>query len=157
MIDNIEYGLERLKDIVEKEAREEEETTEQTKKEDNIDLTATENERPLKEAYRSFMIPGTTKADIDSYFNRTKSLIEDHQQRAQQIGGNTGDEYIRVAMPFNSLTTEFFQGSDIDGLIQRMFAHIKTQIENLQMPVITLSAYRCSVNTANGTLKRLAK
>ena len=37
-------------------------------------------------------------------------------------------------MPFNSLMTEFFQGSDINDLIQRMLAHIKTQVENLRMP-----------------------
>ena len=55
-MDNIHYGQERLKDIVEKEARkEEEEPTEQT--EDNIDLTARENERVLKGVYRSFLIP----------------------------------------------------------------------------------------------------
>ena len=36
--------------------------------------------------------------------------------------------------------TEFFQGSDINGLIQCMLAYIKTQVENPQMPesVITL-------------------
>ena len=44
IVRNIEYGQERLRYIVEKEAKEEDEqTTEQ--KEDNIDLTATENER----------------------------------------------------------------------------------------------------------------
>ena len=68
MMQDTGYGRERLKDIVEKEAgEEEEETTEQT--EDNIDLTARENERALKGAYRSFVIPGTPKADIDSYFD----------------------------------------------------------------------------------------
>ena len=30
--------------------------------------------------------------------------------------------------------TEFFEGSDIGGLIQRMFEHIKTQVENPRMP-----------------------
>ena len=40
-MDNIEYGRERLKDIVEKEGRQEQE--EQT--EGNIDLTVTESER----------------------------------------------------------------------------------------------------------------
>ena len=30
--------------------------------------------------------------------------------------------------------TEFFQGSDINDLIQLMLAHIKTQVENLGMP-----------------------
>ena len=30
--------------------------------------------------------------------------------------------------------TEFFEISDINDLIQRMFAHIKTQVENPKMP-----------------------
>ena len=37
-------------------------------------------------------------------------------------------------MPFNSLMTEFFEGSDINDLIQRMLAHIKTQVEHPRMP-----------------------
>ena len=37
-------------------------------------------------------------------------------------------------MPFNSLMTEFFEGSDINDLIQRMLAHIKTQVQNPRMP-----------------------
>ena len=167
MMDNIEYGRERLKEIVEKEAREEEkETTEQTREEeeeDNIDLTPQEHKRALKGAYRSFAIPGTSKTDIDSYFDQTKphikALIEDQLKEiqsakaimtlwvrwkkpvklaitldlkdvegAQDAGGNTGDNYIRVEMPFNSLMTEFFEGSDTDELIQRVFTYIKTQI-----------------------------
>ena len=163
-MDNIKYGRERLKDITEKEAREEEEATEQTE-EDNIDLTPHEHERALNGAYGSFVVPGAPKTDIDSYFDRTKrhikTSIEDQLKQmqstkvimtlrvrwrkpikstitldpedlesAQEIGGNIGDNYIRVEMPFNSLMTEVFEGSDIDGLIQRMFAHIKTQVEN---------------------------
>ena len=168
IMDNMGYGQKKLKDIVEKEAEEEEETTEQTL-EDNIDLTATENERVLKRVYRSFVIPRTPKAYIDSYFDRTKphikTLIEDQLKEmqsakiimtlwvrwkkpvkstitldtedlegAQDIGGNTGDNYISVEMPFNSLMAEIFEGSYIDGLIQRMFAHIKTQVENPRIP-----------------------
>ena len=88
MMDNIEYGWERLKDIVEKETREEEEeTTEQTREEDNIDLTPQEDEIALKEAYRSFVIPGTPKTDTDSYFGQTKphikALIEDQLKEMQ--------------------------------------------------------------------------
>ena len=44
------------------------------------------------------------------------------------------DNYTRVEMPFNSLMTEFFEGSDINELIKRMLAHIKTQVENPRMP-----------------------
>ena len=88
MMDNIEYGWERLKYIVEKEAREEEEeTTEQTREEDNIDLTPQEDEIALKGAYRSFVIPGTPKTDTDSYFGQTKphikALIEDQLKEMQ--------------------------------------------------------------------------
>ena len=48
--------------------------------------------------------------------------------------GGPGDNYIRVEMPFNSLMTEFFESDDINDLIQRMFAYIKTQAENPPMP-----------------------
>ena len=44
------------------------------------------------------------------------------------------DNYTRVEMSFNSLMTEFFEGSDINDLIRSMLAHIKTQVENPQMP-----------------------
>ena len=47
---------------------------------------------------------------------------------------NKEDGYVRVKMPFNSLMTEFFQGRDINDLIQRMLAYIKTQVENPRMP-----------------------
>ena len=36
-------------------------------------------------------------------------------------------------MSFNSLMTEFFESSEFSELIQRMLAHIKTQVENLRM------------------------
>ena len=47
---------------------------------------------------------------------------------------NEEDGYIRVEMPFNSLMTEFFEGSDISDLIQRMLAKIKAQTENPKFP-----------------------
>ena len=61
------------------------------------------------------------------------SLIElgtEDTKNVQDVDGITGDNYIRYEMPFNSLMTEFFKGSDINDLIQGMFAHIKTQVEN---------------------------
>ena len=65
MMENMGYGQERLKDVVEKEAEEE-----------DIDLTLHEHERVLRGAYRSFVIPGTPKTDIDSYFDQTKPHIK---------------------------------------------------------------------------------
>ena len=51
---------------------------------------------------------------------------------------NSGDNYIRVEMPFNSLMTEFFEGGDISDLIQSILAHIKTQIKNPLMLRVSL-------------------
>ena len=52
----------------------------------------------------------------------------------QDSDGSTGDNYIKVEMSFNTLMTEFFEGSDINDLIQGILAHIKTQVENPRMP-----------------------
>ena len=54
-IDNIRYWGERLKDIIEKEARvEEEETTEKEEQtEDKVNLTPQDRERPLKGDYNT--------------------------------------------------------------------------------------------------------
>ena len=60
-------------------------------------------------------------------------------QNAQDVNGITSDNYIRVEMPFNSLMTEFFEGSNINDVIQGMLAHIKTQAENPRMPESGLS------------------
>ena len=70
MVEDMGYGQETLKDVVEKEAEEEQ------LQEEDIDLTSHEHERALKGAYRSFVIPGVPKTDIDSYFDQTKSYIE---------------------------------------------------------------------------------
>ena len=44
--------------------------------EEDVDLTPHEYERALKGAYRSFMMPGKPKTDIDSYFEEAKSYIK---------------------------------------------------------------------------------
>ena len=62
------------------------------------------------------------------------TLDPEDVEGVQDIGGNTGDNYIWVEMPFNSLMTEFFEGSDIKDLIQRVFAYIKTQGEIPRIP-----------------------
>ena len=140
MMENMEYGQqERLKDIVEKEAEEEEKP-----QEEDLDLTQHEHERVLKGAYRSFVIPGMSKIDIDSYFDQTKAHIrtliemgkmgfakkimtlwviweksitplieldpEDAKNAQDLADGITGDNYIWVEMPFNSIMTQCFSG-----------------------------------------------
>ena len=160
-----------LKGIVEKEAEEEEQ---QQEEEEDVDLTPHEHERVLRGAYRSFVMPGTPKIDIDSYFDQdkphVKTLIkkrlkemgsgeiimtlwvtwkkpmerplidlgpkdlEEYQGIALYLDDDTSDNYIRVEMPFNGLMTEFFEGSDINNLVERMLAHIKTQTKNPKFP-----------------------
>ena len=48
---------------------------EKENQEEDVDLTPHEHEGALKGAYRSFVIPGTPKIDIDSYFDRTRPHI----------------------------------------------------------------------------------
>ena len=59
---------------------------------------------------------------------------EDAKNAQDLDDGVTGDNYMRVEMPFNSLMTEFFEVSYINGLIQRMLAYIKAQTENPKFP-----------------------
>ena len=119
MMENMGYGQqERLKDILEKEA------------EEDIDLTPHEHERTLRRAYRSFVMPGKPKTDIDSYFNQVKPYIKEliekqlmemesakiimtlyvRWKKLKQLDDGSGAKYIRTEMPFNSLMTEFFEG-----------------------------------------------
>ena len=65
-----DHAKKTLKDIVEKEAEEEQQ------QEKDVDLTPYEHERALKGAYRSFVIPGRPKTDTDSYFDQTKPRIK---------------------------------------------------------------------------------
>ena len=41
-------------------------------------------------------------------------------ENGQDIDGNTGNNYTRVEMLFDCLMKEFFEGSNINELIQRM-------------------------------------
>ena len=69
---------------------------------------------------------------------RIMPLIEldpEDAKNAQELDdGTTGDNYIRVEIPFNSLMIEFLDASNINDLIQRMLAYIKAQTENPKFP-----------------------
>ena len=47
----------------------------QEEKEEDIDLTPHEHKIALKGAYRSFVMPGKPKTDIDSYLDQAKQHI----------------------------------------------------------------------------------
>ena len=164
VMDNIRYGQNKLQNIVEKEAKKEHQQTG-----DNVDLTPMEHERALKEAYKSFVVPGLPKADVDSYIEKVKPYVKSLMEKqlgemnsakvimtlwvkwkkplpklafkpdaedlegAEDIEG-TGDQYIKIELSFNSLTTEFFNGSNTEELLERMFSHIKKQTENPKFP-----------------------
>ena len=129
--------------------------------EEDVNLTPHGHERALKGAYRSFMMPGKPKTDVDSYFDQArpyiKTLIENQLKemgsakiiltlwvlwkkpikRLIKLGPDdtTDDIYHgKIDMPFNSLMTEFFDASDINDLIERMLAYIKAQTENPKFP-----------------------
>ena len=70
------------------------------------------------------------KKPVKSVFTLDPEDVED----VQYIGKNTGDNFIKIEMPFNSRMTQFFEGSNIEEEMQRVFAHFKTQVENLPMP-----------------------
>ena len=61
-----------MKDIIEKET----EDGQQQQEEEDVDLTPREHQRALKGAYRSFVIPGVPKTDIDSYVDQSKPHIK---------------------------------------------------------------------------------
>ena len=59
---------------------------------------------------------------------------EDAKNAQDLDDGITGDNNIRLEMPFNTLMTEFFEGSDINDLIECMLAYISIQTENPKFP-----------------------
>ena len=60
-----------LKGIVERQAEEG-----QQQEIEDVDLTKHEHGRTLKVAYRSFVMPGSSKTDIDNYFDQAKPHIK---------------------------------------------------------------------------------
>ena len=113
-----------------------------------------ELEQAFGGAYRSYRINGRPKIDVDAFFNRIgKRLIELIERelktrtsariqttawirffRDGPLGGpgkahdEEGQE--RVELPFNSLMTSVYRGSETDQIVDGMIANMKFQIEN---------------------------
>ena len=65
-------AIKTLRDIVEKEAEQEQQ------QEEDVDLTPHEHGRALKGAYRSFMMPGRSKTDVEidlPKLSKTKKVV----------------------------------------------------------------------------------
>ena len=59
---------------------------------------------------------------------QTTAWIRFRQALEDDFGNVIG--FDRVEKQFNSRMTEIFQGSDLNEIVNEMFAHMKTQIEN---------------------------
>ena len=112
---------------MEKEAEEEQ----QQEGEEDIDLTPLEHEMVLRGAYRSFVMPGKPKTDIDSYYDQTEAHIEtliEKQLKEMRSAKIIMTLYVRWKK------LKELEGSDISKLIKCMLAHMKAQIENPKFP-----------------------
>ena len=90
-------------------------------------------------------VPKPIKNAADKIFlELKKSIIRLYDGVKKTLNGQTeyntdyeneGDiYYTRIEMPFNSLMTECFEGSDINDSTQRMHAYVRAQIENPKFP-----------------------
>ena len=61
------------------------------------------------------------------------TLDLENVEGAVDIRGDVGYNYIRVEMPRKSFMMEFFENSDIEKMMQRIFLHIKMQIKSPRM------------------------
>ena len=61
------------------------------------------------------------------------TLDLENVEGAVDIRGNVGYNYIRVEMPRKSFMMEFFENSDIEKMMQRIFLQIKMQIKSPRM------------------------
>ena len=61
------------------------------------------------------------------------TLDLENVEGAVDIRGNVGYNFIRVEMPRKSFMMEFFENSDIEKMMQRIFLHIKMQIKSPRM------------------------
>ena len=61
------------------------------------------------------------------------TLDLENVEGAVDIRGNVGYNYIRVEMPRKSFMMKFFENSDIEKMMQRIFLHIKMQIKSPRM------------------------
>ena len=113
-----------------------------------------ELEQAFDRPYRSYRINGRSRIDVDTFFDRirqnlidliSRELTDLNSARVQmtiwiRYRLEYKDRIIdRVRLPFNSRMTDIFQCSDLNEIINEMFAHIKTQIEN---PALANSRFR---------------
>ena len=118
-----------------------------------------ELEQAFNRAYRSYRINGRSGMDVNTFFDQirqnlidlmNRELVDQGSARVQttarirfiqaledDFGNVLGADM--VEKEFNSRMMEIFQGSDLNEIIEEMFAHMKTQIES---PALMNSRFR---------------
>ena len=83
---------------------------------------------------------GAAKVQLSMWVEWKKKIVrvipldEEDLKEKKNVPDSEGDTYIRIEKVFNSKMMEIFQGSDVDELLIKMFAHIKTQVEHPALP-----------------------
>ena len=108
-------------------------------------FNSVELEQAFNRAFRSSRINGRNRMDVDTFFDRIRQNLIDLIPReitdlnSTRVQTTTwirfGIEYAEgiidgVRLAFNSRMTDIFQDSDLNEIVNGMFAHMKAQIEN---------------------------
>jgi len=121
----------------------------------------TQHKQAMNGAYKSFRVAGQNKAYANSYMTLVKpevqrlievqvnALVSAKVQMHLWVIWKKEEEAlitleddkkkrvtheVKVEKVFNSKMTEVFQGNNVEDQLQRMFAHIKTQVEHPALP-----------------------
>ena len=103
-----------------------------------------ELEQAFRGAYRSYMVNGKPKMDVDTFFSRIRKEIielikrELKNRTSARIQTTEWIRFIRddeegqerIELAFNSLMTSVYRGSETDQIVHGMIANMKFQIEN---------------------------
>ena len=99
-----------------------------------------EREQAFGGAYRSYRVEGVPKMDPETFFRRIREgLIEAIKRElgsrnSARVQATTWIGFIkdheRIQLAFNSRMMNLRRGSDLDQIVDEMFAHMMTQIEN---------------------------
>ena len=73
---------------------------------------------------------GSAKVQMTTWIKFRQALEDD-------LGNIIGFDRVRIRLPFNSRMTEMFQSSDLNEIVNEMFAHMRMQIEN---PALTTNS-----------------
>ena len=99
-----------------------------------------EREQAFGGTYRSYSVEGVPKMDLETFFRRIRQgLIEAIKRElgsrnSARLQTTTWIKFVkdneRIELAFNSRMMNLHRGSDLDQIVDEMFAHMMAQIEN---------------------------